>query len=60
MAAGFTRRYYLKRLVYFECYDDIAAAIQRETNIKLWPREWKVNLITKDNPEWNDLYHQFL
>ena len=60
LAAGFSRRYYLKRLVYFERYDDITAAIQRETNIKRWPREWKVNLITKDNPEWNDLYQQFL
>ena len=44
MAAGFTRRYYLKRLVYFERYDDIATAIQRETNIKRWPREWKIKL----------------
>jgi putative endonuclease len=57
---GFSRKYYLKRLVYFERYDDIVSAIQRETNIKRWPRAWKVNLITKDNPEWNDLYGQFL
>jgi putative endonuclease len=51
---GFSRRYCLKRLVYFERNDDIVSAIQRETNIKRWPRAWKVNLITKDNPEWND------
>ena len=57
---GFTRRYYLKRLVYFECHDDIRTAIQRETSIKRWPRAWKINLITKDNPEWNDLYGQLL
>ncbi len=58
--AGFSRKYYLKRLVYFEHHDDIVSAIQRETNIKRWPRAWKVNLITKDNPEWNDLYGQLL
>jgi putative endonuclease len=39
--AGFTKRYGLKRLVYFEQYDDIQTAIQREKNIKHWPREWK-------------------
>ncbi len=57
---GFTRKYYLKRLVYFEHHDSIQSAIQRETNIKRWPRQWKINLITKDNPEWNDLYGQML
>jgi putative endonuclease len=57
---GFTRKYYLKRLVYFEHHDDIRTAIQRETNIKRWPREWKINLITKENPEWNDLYGPML
>jgi putative endonuclease len=57
---GFTRKYYLKRLVYFEHPNEIQTAIQRETNIKRWPREWKINLITKDNPEWNDLYRQML
>ena len=40
---GFTRRYRLKRLVYVERYEDIASAIQRETNLKHWPRAWKVN-----------------
>jgi putative endonuclease len=57
---GFTRKYYLKQLVYFEHHDEIQTAIQRETNIKRWPREWKINLITKDDPEWNDLYRQML
>jgi putative endonuclease len=52
---SFTRKYYLRRLVYFEHHDEIQAAIQRETNIKRWPRAWKVNLITEENPEWNDL-----
>ncbi len=57
---GFTKKYYLKRLVYFEHHEEIQAAIQRETSIKRWPRAWKVNLITEANPEWNDLYAQFL
>ena len=54
--AGFTKRYGLKRLVYFERFDDIRNAIQREHNIKHWPRAWKVRLIGADNPAWNDLY----
>jgi putative endonuclease len=55
-ADGFTKRYGLKRLVYFETYDDIETAIQREHNIKHWSRTWKVRLILADNPEWDDLY----
>ena len=50
---GFTKRYGLKRLVYFEKFDDI---IQREHNIKHWPRAWKVRMILADNPDWDDLY----
>jgi putative endonuclease len=60
MLDGFTKRYYLKRLVYFEHHGDIRTAIQRETNIKRWPREWKVNLLMEGNPEWNDLYEQIV
>jgi putative endonuclease len=44
----------VKRLVYFERYDEIQVAIQREHNIKHWSRKWKVQLILADNPEWND------
>jgi putative endonuclease len=55
---GFTRRYYLKRLVWFEFHDEITAAIQRESNIKHWPRQWKVNLIEQENPAWNDLHSE--
>jgi putative endonuclease len=55
---GFTKRYRLKRLVYVERYDDIGSAIQRERNLKHWPRAWKVNLILATNPEWADLYDQ--
>ena len=53
---GFTKRYELKRLVYFERYDDIRDAIQRESNLKHWPRAWKIRLIHDTNPEWRDLY----
>jgi putative endonuclease len=53
---GFTRRYGLKRLVYFEMFDDIRDAIQREHNIKHWSRAWKVRKIVVDNPNLDDLY----
>ena len=53
---GFTKQYGLKRLVYFERFDDIRDAIQREHNIKPWPRARKVRKIIVDNPNWDDLY----
>jgi len=53
---GFTKRYGLKRLVYVESYADIQSAIQREHNMKHWPRTWKVRLILVTNPQWDDLY----
>ena len=53
---GFTRRYGVKTLVYFERHDTALAAIQREKNIKHWSREWKIDLIVSMNPEWRDLY----
>ena len=53
---GFTKRYSVKRLVYFEHHEDIQAAIQREHNIKHWSRKWKVRLILASNPTWDDLY----
>jgi putative endonuclease len=51
----FTHRYNLHRLVYAEPQEDIRIAIQRETSIKRWPRQWKINLIVSINPEWRDL-----
>jgi putative endonuclease len=54
--AGFTKRYALKRLAWYEFHEDITAAIQRESNMKHWPRAWKVRLILAMNPEWRDLY----
>lgn len=56
LVKGFTKKYGLKRLVYFERFDDIRNAIQRETRIKKWPRAWKVRLIHGMNPEWEDLF----
>jgi putative endonuclease len=44
------------RLVYFECFDQVEQAIQREKRLKKWPRAWKISLIEKDNPDWIDLY----
>jgi putative endonuclease len=51
---GFTQRYGVHRLVYFEIHNDVHAAITREKQIKKWRRDWKINLIEKDNPEWLD------
>jgi putative endonuclease len=53
---GFTRRYNVKRLVYFEIFDQVEPAIRREKRMKKWPRAWKVRTIEKENPDWNDLY----
>ena len=53
---GFTKRYGLKTLVYFEVFDDIQSAIQREKNVKHWSRAWKVRLVHQNNPQWLDLY----
>ena len=53
---GFTKRYGLKRLVYYESYGDIRDAIQREKNFKHWPRAWKARPILHMNPDWRDLY----
>ncbi len=55
--AGFTKRYGLKQLVYFEKYDTPTLAIQREKNIKHWSRLWKLDLINSSNPQWRDLYN---
>ena len=52
---GFTQRYKINRLVYYESTPDVRAAIAREKQIKRWRREKKVNLIESLNPEWNDL-----
>ncbi len=53
---GFTKRYDVKRLVWFEPFEDMRMAIQREKSLKRWPRQWKMNLIEWDNPHWEDMY----
>jgi putative endonuclease len=53
---GFTSRYNVVRLVWFEAYDDPTNAIAREKDIKKWRRDWKIRLIEEDNPDWSDLY----
>ena len=56
--AGFTKRYSVKNLVYFEMFENIHDAIHRESRLKKWKREWKMNLIQQNNVEWNDLHDQ--
>jgi len=57
---GFTKKYKLKKLVYYEIYNDIRLDIQREKQMKKWKREWKIKLINKDNKEWVDLSVELL
>tara|TARA_R110002073_G_scaffold23229_8_gene79392 strand:+ start:1833 stop:2135 length:303 start_codon:yes stop_codon:yes gene_type:complete len=52
---GFTKKYGLDKLVYFESYQYVNDAIEREKNMKKWKRQWKINLIEKENPNWKDL-----
>jgi putative endonuclease len=53
---GFTEKYGVSRLVYYEAFGEIGAAIRREKQLKRWNRAWKVQLIEKKNPNWDDLY----
>ena len=55
-ADGFTKRYNVKQLVWYETHGDVQAAIAREKSIKRWPRRYKLNVIEAMNPGWNDLY----
>ncbi len=57
---GFARKHGCKQLVWFETHGDIMEAIAREKRIKRWRREWKLNLIEKENPEWVDLYDDLI
>ena len=56
LAEGFTKQYSVHNLVYYEQTDDVYSAIEREKQLKRWHRDWKINLIEKDNPGWRDLY----
>lgn len=53
---GFTKKYGVKLLVWYEQTNEVEAAIKREKNIQAWKREWKLRLIEEFNPDWNDLY----
>jgi putative endonuclease len=56
LVEGFTKKYAVHALVYFELHDDMENAILREKRLKKWNRAWKLRLIEEKNPEWNDLY----
>ena len=58
LVPGFTKKYAVKMLVYFEEFTEISSAIQRETSLKRWNRKWKLDLIEKGNPDWFDLYER--
>jgi putative endonuclease len=55
---GFSKKYQVHQLVYCEAHDDIHEAILREKQIKKWNRDWKINLIERDNPHWLDLHNE--
>jgi len=55
LVEGFTKKYNLNKLVYYEILEDVKVAIRREKQLKNWHRQWKINLIESVNPEWNDL-----
>ena len=57
---GFTRKYRVHRLVYFELHEEMTTAIRRKKQLKKWRRAWKIELIEKDNPQWRDLYEEIL
>jgi len=56
LVEGFTKKYGVKRLVYYEAHDEMADAIRREKQLKEWHRAWKVRLIETMNPEWRNLF----
>ncbi len=53
---GFTKKYHVNSLVWFELHQTMDTAITREKQLKKWRRDWKIRLIEKDNPAWTDLY----
>jgi len=60
LVSGHTKRFCIDKLVYFKVYDSIYQAIQREKNMKHWPRAWKTRLIAQTNAEWRDLYEEIV
>jgi putative endonuclease len=60
LVEGFTKKYGVHSLVYYETDGDYEGALRREKQIKEWKRKWKIELIERDNPEWRDLYQDIL
>ena len=60
VVAGFTRRYGVHTLVWYEIHENMESAISREKTIKGWKRPWKLELIEQENPQWNDLYDSLI
>jgi len=60
LVEGFTKKYHVHRLVHFELFATMEEAIHREKCIKEWRRQWKLELIEKHNPDWDDLYAQMV
>ncbi len=58
--SGFTAQYNVTKLVYYEIFNDIQLAAAREKRLKEWKRQWKIDLIQKMNPDWQDLYHNII
>jgi len=57
---GFTKRYGVDKLVYYEMHEHLTEMVRRERQIKEWKRNWKLRLIIQQNPEWKDLYNEVL
>ena len=60
LVEGFTKRYQVHDLVYYEQTEDVMSALAREKQLKNWKRVWKIELIEKENPEWEDLYEKLM
>ncbi|MGD8525520.1 MAG: GIY-YIG nuclease family protein [Thioalkalispiraceae bacterium] len=60
LVKGFTRKYDVHNLVWYELHETMDSAIAREKAIKNWQRQWKINLIESSNPQWHDLYETLL
>jgi putative endonuclease len=60
MAEGFTKRYSVHRLVWYELHENMESAISREKRIKGWKEKWKLQRVERDNPNWQDLYDQIV
>ena len=60
LVAGFTQKYHVHQLVWYEAHDEMESAITREKQLKRWNRAWKIDLIEKTNQDWTDLYESIL